>query len=274
MESRLLELIDTHCHLDFEVFDDDRETIIKDAQLAGVTCIINPGVDVQSSEHAIKLSTEYGCIYSAVGIHPNSQAIKEEIDWYSQLKKLASHQHVVALGEIGLDYYRMSNPIDYQKQLFTMQLNLAKELNLPVIIHNREAGDDVMEILLEWITQLKIENSHLLESPGVLHSFSEDINIAQKAIDMGFYLGISGPITFNNAKRLQTTVSKIPLNHLLLETDAPFLTPHPYRGKRNEPAYIINIANKVAELHNLSLERVIEQTTLNAKKVFRLRDRT
>lgn len=273
MESASNQLIDTHCHLDFEDFDVDREKILDNARLTGITHIINPGIDIKSSEQIINLSQTIGLLYTAVGIHPNSRIEELEKVWFSRLKVLAVQPKVVAIGEIGLDYYRKSNSIDYQKNILKLQLTLANEMNLPVIIHNRQAGNDLIDILSDWSDRLKHENSLLQSSPGVLHSFSDDESIAQRAIDLGFYIGVSGPITFNSAKGLQSIISKISLEHLLLETDAPFLTPHPYRGERNEPANVIYIARKIAELKNLPLERVIKQTTLNAKSVFRLRDR-
>lgn len=268
--SESFELIDTHCHLDFNVFDDDRDTVINNAYEVGVTHMINPGVDIQSSEKIIELSRQYEAIFAAVGVHPNSSNTDSE--WLIQLKKLVKHAKVVAIGEIGLDYYRKTNSIDYQKQLFNLQLRLAQNVNLPVIIHSRQAGSDVIQILSGWKTILKNDNSPLQDLPGVLHSFSDELDIAKKAIELGFFIGITGPITFSNAQELQATIANVPVESLLIETDAPFLTPHPNRGKRNEPANIIYIAEKIAEIHNLPLERVIKQTTLNAKRVFRLRD--
>ncbi len=271
MDAKPFELIDTHCHLDFAAFDDDRDSIINNAHRAGVSFIVNPGIDIQSSERAINLSSQYELLFTAVGMHPNSENVHVD-DWLMRLKSLADQPKVVAIGEIGLDYYRKTNSIDYQKRLFNLQLTIACEVNLPVIIHSRQAGSDVIQILSEWRNKLKTENSPLQRTPGVLHSFSDDLDIAQKAIELGFYIGITGPITFDNAKNLRSTIAAIPIEYLLLETDAPFLTPHPNRGKRNEPANIIYIAEKIAEIHNLPLERVIKQTTLNATRVFRLRD--
>ncbi|NMC13073.1 MAG: TatD family hydrolase [Chloroflexi bacterium] len=273
MESISNQLIDTHCHIDFEDFNIDREKILDNARNVGVTHIINPGIDLNSSEQIINLSQKIGLLYPAVGIHPNSKPEYVEKVWFSRLKELAKQPKVIAIGEIGLDYYRKSNSIDYQKYILKLQLALAVEMNLPVIIHNRQAGNDLIEVLSDWTNRLKYENSLLQSSPGVLHSFSDDELIAKRAIDLGFYIGVTGPITFNNTKELKSIISKISLEHLLLETDAPFLTPHPFRGKRNEPANVIYIARKIAEIQNLPLERVIKQTTLNAKSVFRLRDR-
>ncbi len=271
MSFNSLELTDTHCHLDFEAFDEDRDAIIDRAQQAGVKYMINPGVDIKSSQKAVCLAEQNRAIFAAVGIHPNN--IENGDKWLNQLKELSKHSQVVAIGEIGLDYYRKTNPIDYQKQQFNIQLILANEVNLPIIVHSRQAGNDVIKILSEWKNKLENENSPLQKMPGVLHSFSEGFEIAQKALELGFYLGITGPITFRNAKDLQGVVAKIPLDRILIETDAPFLTPHPYRGQRNEPANTVYIAEKIAQIYNLPLERVIKQTTLNAIRVFRLRDR-
>lgn len=270
MKKNTFEMIDTHCHLDFTDFDDDRDAIISNANNIGVTHIINPGIDISSSENSTKLSCQYQIVYSAVGIHPNSQSVNG--DWLEQIRKLADKPKVVAIGEIGLDYYREINSIDYQKRIFNIQLDFASEVNLPVIIHCRKAGNDIIQMLSEWKDRLIIQNSPLQEVTGVLHSFSDGLDVAQKAIELGFYLGITGPITFRNANELRDTISQIPLEFLLIETDAPFLSPHPNRGRRNEPANLKYIAEKIAEIYNLPLERVIKQTTLNAKRVFRLRD--
>jgi TatD DNase family protein len=266
-----LELTDTHCHLDFDAFDEDRDLIIGRAHQAGVKYMINPGIDIQSSKRAIHLAEQFDSIFAAVGIHPNS--LLEGDDWLSLLKELTRQSKVVAIGEIGLDYYRKTNPIDYQKRQFNIQLTIAKEVNLPIIVHSRQAGRDVIRLLSEWINKLENENSPLQKMPGVLHSFSDSFEIAHDAIELGFCLGITGPITYKNAKDLQGVIARVPLDRILIETDAPFLTPHPYRGQRNEPANTVFIAEKIAQVHNLPLERVIKQTTLNALRVFRLRDR-
>lgn len=268
--SKPVEIVDTHCHLDFDAFDDDRDVVINNALQCGVKYIIDPGIDIKSSENIIKLSHKYKAIYAAIGIHPNSTDVIG--DFISDLRKMVNQPKVVAIGEIGLDYYRKNNSIDYQKWIFNLQLKFAMEVNLPVIIHSRLAGDDIVRTLSTWRKTLEHENSPLQNEPGVLHSFSDKLDIAQKAIEMGFYIGVTGPVTFKNAQELQTTIAKIPIEKLLIETDAPFLTPHPNRGKRNEPANTVFIAEKIAEIHNLSLERVIKQTTLNARRVFRLRD--
>jgi TatD DNase family protein len=259
---------DTHCHLDFERFDSDRESVLKRAWKAGLVWILNPAIDLETGQAAIVLAQAYpGKISAAVGIHPNYGS-----PWTAEilpaLRQQAANPGVVAIGEIGLDYYRQHTPHDQQKMMFRAQLDLAAELNLPVIIHNRESTRDLLAILSEWHTRLAEEGHPLADRPGVLHSYSADLEAAGEAIAMNFYLGITGPVTFKNAPDRKAVVRNLPLDHLLLETDAPFLTPHPHRGKRNQPAYIPLIAEEIARLHNTSPKEVAEITTANAKKLF------
>ncbi|MCB2202886.1 TatD family hydrolase [bacterium] len=259
---------DTHCHLDFDRFDADRERVLKRAWKAGLTWILNPAVDLESGQAAIDLAQSYpGKISAAVGIHPNFGK-PWTADILSTLRKQAAKPEVVAIGEIGLDYYRQHTPRDQQKMMLSTQLNLAAELHLPVVIHNRESTKDLLTILSEWHASLAREGHPLAERPGVLHSYSADLEAAQEAIGMNFYLGITGPVTFTNAPDRKAVVRNLPLDHLLLETDAPFLTPHPHRGERNEPAYIPLIAEEIARLHNKSPKEVAEITTANARTLF------
>jgi len=260
---------DTHCHLDFPSYDEDREQVLQRAWKAGLQWIINPGIDLQTSQAAITLANTFpDKISAAVGIHPNVGKPWSAAN-LSALLEQAQQPGVVAIGEIGLDYYRQHTPVDQQQTMFREQLALAADLNLPIIIHNREATHDLMLLLREWTEGLVETGNPLMQHPGVLHSFSADFKTAQAAIEMNFMIGISGPVTFKNASDLQAIVRQIPLNHLLLETDAPFLTPHPHRGKRNEPAYIPLIAEAIARLHQCSLGQVAEITYQNACQLFR-----
>lgn len=261
---------DTHCHLDFAQYDEDREHVVKRAWDASIMLIINPGIDTSTSQEAINLAKQYpGKLKAAVGIHPNYGQ-----DWtdssISILREQAQTNFVVAIGEIGLDYYRTYTPINLQHIMFKAQLDLAKELSLPVIIHNRDSTEDLMKILIDWHHELENTQHPLAARPGVLHSFSADIRTAQEAIAMNFFIGISGPVTFKNASEQKSIVAKIPLEHILLETDAPFLTPHPFRGRRNEPAYIPLIAAEIASLHNIDPTLVADTTYTNAKRLFNI----
>lgn len=259
--------IDTHCHLNFDSFDANRDEIIQKAMDAGVTRIIIPAVDLETSQQALDLSSAHDNIFAAVGVHPNSTA-DFDTSTLDAVRQLAHENAVVAIGEIGLDYYWDKSPKASQKTAFEAQLNLAKELELPVIIHNREAHDDVITILEQWAKDLP---PSLKDKAGVLHSFSAPQEIAERALAIGFYLGFTGPITFKNADDLRRTARTIPLDKVLVETDAPFLTPHPHRGKRpNKPEYIPFIADRLAGLHNISIEEIAQRTTQNACRLFNL----
>ena len=259
---------DTHCHLDFEWFDEDREDVLTRAWEAGLTKILNPGIDLETSMAAIHLAESApNRIYAAAGVHPNYGSGWND-ETLPALRVLAEKPCVVAIGEIGLDYYRDYTPHDLQRTIFQKQLNLAAEVNLPVIIHNREATLDLMQILEDWVTALRNAGHPLAERPGVLHSYSDDLETAQKGIAMNFDLGIGGPVTFTNAPDRKAVVREITLDRILLETDAPYLTPHPHRGKRNEPAYIPLIAAEIARLHQTSDEVVARTTYENAERLF------
>ena len=261
-------LVDTHCHLDFNLFDSDREIILERAHQDGIDFIIDPGIDLTTSKAALKLAGLHPEVYAAVGVHPGEANTwnNETID---QLTRLALDTRVVAIGEIGLDYYHEKTNIALQKEIFVSQLMLAAHLNLPVIVHSREAAEDTLEILAEWYGYLKKQNSSLIDHPGVMHSFESGIGFALKYINMNFLIGIGGPVTFKNARDKHELASEISIDNILLETDAPFLTPHPFRGKRNEPDYVKFVAEKIAELKDLSLQQVGEITTNNATELFR-----
>lgn len=261
-------LIDTHCHVDFDRYDDDRKAVIRRAQEAGLIAIINPAVDVQNSRIVCELAAAHDLIYAAVGIHPNSTA-QYKTGLIGDLHALSERRKVVAIGEIGLDYYRDRSPRDRQWRAFEEQLGLATLRKLPVIIHNREASEDVLNILTNWIAGLEADHS-LRERPGVLHSFSASTEIAERALALGFYIGITGPVTFKKADDLRRVAAMVPTDRLLIETDGPFLTPYPYRGKRNEPAYVQYVADRIAAVRRATLQDLGRQTTVNAIRLFGL----
>lgn len=259
-------MIDTHCHLNFDSYDADREAVIARAAAAGVTRVINPGVDAETSRAALALAAQHAGIYAAVGIHPNETSNFSEAD-LAEIEALAGKPKVVAIGEIGLDYHWDDSPKAKQFEAFEAQLALAAQLELPVIIHNREASDDVIAILERWSGSLP---ASLRERAGVLHSFSAPRAVADRALAAGFYLGFTGPITFKNADDLRRIAASAPLDRLLVETDGPFLTPTPHRGKRNEPAYIPLIVERLASLKTVSIAEMAAATTTNAERLFRL----
>lgn len=253
-------LVDTHCHLDFDRFDADRDEVVARAEAADVTRIVVPALDLENCRAVLALAERYPGVYATVGVHPNSTAAWEET-WIEQLRQLATHDKVVAIGEIGLDYYWDKSPPKTQKHAFEAQLALASELDLPVIIHNREADEDVLSILK---TSVQSER----ERPGVLHSFSSTWEVAEAAIGMGYYLGFTGPVTYKNAGALRNVLAQTPMDRILVETDAPFLTPQAHRGQRNEPAYVVHVAEQVASVRDMSLDIVKAMTTENAACVF------
>ena len=258
---RSFQLVDTHCHLDFPQFDDDRQRVLASSVQAGVGRLINPGTDLTSSQRAVRLAERHEEVFAAVGVHPHDAATLDSATM-DALCQLTQSPKVVAWGEIGLDFYRDLSPREQQKKAFEQQLAKAKELGLPVIIHQRESGPDVMALLRSWAA-----GGH----PGcVLHAFSGDQEMAQEAVELGFYIGIGGPVTFKNARTLHQLAPSLPLDRLLVETDAPYLAPHPYRGKRNEPAYVAIIAQRLAELHQLGVDEIAAHTTANACSFFGL----
>jgi TatD DNase family protein len=257
-----MELIDTHCHLDWKAFDLDREAVIDRAVQAGVTRMITIGVDVPSSRRAIDLAEQHAAVYAAVGVHPNDCA-GFDAAVLSEVRSLAQHSKVVAIGEIGLDFYWHKIDHETQARAFRAQLELAAELHKPVIIHSRDAAPEVLT-LLEDFTQ------HAARITGTLHSYFDDLAIAQRAFAIDFYIGITGPITFKKSDREREIVKQVPLDRLLLETDAPFLTPVPQRGKRNEPAYVRHVAETIARVRALPVEEIAQQSTENAERLFNL----
>jgi TatD DNase family protein len=255
-------LIDSHCHLTFDAFDNDRQDVLARAAGAGVAAFINPATHLGDSRQIVTISNKIPNLFAAIGVHPNETAGFDG-SVLADLRELSNHHQVVAIGEIGLDYYWDAAPRPHQRQVFEQQLVLAQEIKKPVIIHQRDAAADTMAILRQWAAG----HSH----PGlVLHSFSGDMEMAEEAIALGFYIGISGPVTFKNVRDLPDIVRAVPASRLLVETDSPFLSPHPYRGKRNEPARVKIIAEKVAALQGLSFAAMSEQLTTNTVELFHL----
>lgn len=268
-------LCDTHCHLNFDSFTGDLPEVLERARQAGVGRILNPAVDLETSREIIALADKLPELYAAIGVHPNDGGSWRK-ETRRELGELASHPKVVAIGEIGLDYYRDRTPAVQQQHIFAEQLALAAELELPVVVHirdlNREhpqATEDTLQMLSEWTSGLRRSGSTLTEHPGVLHSFSSGIQAGHRALEAGFMLGFTGPVTFTKAEALHTTVANTPIDRILVETDAPFLTPHPYRGQRNEPAYVRFVLARIAELHNLPTDNIETITTENAGRLFR-----
>lgn len=261
-------MIDTHCHITFDSYDEDRQAIIDGATKVGVTRIIIPSVDVENTPEIIALAQAYQGIFAGVGVHPNSTANFDD-ESLNAVEEQSYAEKVVAVGEIGLDYYWDKSPKDKQRAAFEAQLELAAKRELPVIIHNREASEDVMDVLEEWVKTLP---ESLKERPGVMHSFSAPQEIADRALAIGFYLGFTGPITFKKADDLRRIAATVPLERILVETDGPFLTPEPYRGKRNKPEYIPYIVDRLAGLKGITTEAMAAATTANAIRLFKLPD--
>lgn len=252
--------IDTHAHLDGPKFGGDRKAVLQRAKDAGISAIINVGFDMPSCQRTVALAETYPQIYGAVGIHPHDAGEARDDD-FRQLETWAAHAKVVALGEMGLDYYRNLSPKDIQRQVFIRQMGLARKVKKPIIIHDRDAHGDIMEILRQEFHGIP---------GGVLHCFSGSAEMAQEVVKMGLYISIAGPVTFHNARKLWGVVERIDLKQLLIETDAPYLAPEPYRGKRNESAYVRFTAEKIAGIKNVPLDEVAAVTSANAKKLFNL----
>jgi TatD DNase family protein len=255
-------LIDTHAHIDDEKFDLDREEVLKNAKDNGIELIINPGADEESSRRAVALSEKNDMIYAAVGFHPHDAKAFDTKIHGELLRQWSKKEKVVAIGEIGLDYHYDLSPRDVQQRVLIEQIKIAKEAGLPIVIHNRESMEDMMHILKENFTP---------EYGGVMHSYSGSVEMAKIFLDMGFYLSISGTVTFKNARKLPEVVAMMPLNRLLVETDSPYLTPTPNRGKRNEPQYVRYVASTIASIRGVKEELIWEKTSENARKVFNIK---
>ena len=255
-------MCDTHAHYDDDAFDEDRDTLLGEIFSSGICCITDVGASVKSSKSAVALSKKWSQIYAAVGVHPDSTADMTEED-IETLRSLAQEKKVVAIGEIGLDYYWDNSPREVQKKWFERQLALAREVDLPVIIHSREAAKDTMDIMRE---AAKAGNT------GVIHCYSYAAPMAKEYISMGFFIGIGGVLTFKNARVIKEVASEIPLSSIVLETDSPYLAPVPYRGKRNNSMYLKEVVKQLAQIKQVSEEIVITTTLANAKRLYRLEE--
>ncbi|MCG1009482.1 TatD family hydrolase [Salinicoccus sp. ID82-1] len=253
-------LIDTHVHLNADQYDEDLEAVLGRAEEAGVEKMVVVGFDRKTIERTMDLIDRYANIYGVIGWHPVDavDCTDKDLKW---IEELSSHEKIVGIGETGLDYHWDKSPKDVQKEIFRKQIALAKRVKLPIIIHNREATRDCVDIL-------KAEGAD--EIGGIMHAFSGTPDVADEVIDMNFHVSLGGPVTFKNAQDPKDIAKHVPLDRLLVETDAPFLTPHPYRGKRNEPALVKLVAEKIAELREISYEDLAKQTTENAEALFKI----
>ncbi|GIP36319.1 TatD family hydrolase [Paenibacillus sp. J2TS4] len=254
-------LTDTHAHLNSENFDEDRDQVIARAVEHGVTRIVNVGFNRETIPASLALAEKYDFIYSTVGWHPqDAKDMKpDDLEW---IEALCSHEKVVAIGEIGLDYYWDKSFKETQEQVFREQIRLARRVGLPIVIHNRDAHADIVRILRE---------EQASEVGGIMHCFSGSWETAKLCLDMNFHISFGGPITFKNAKQPKEVLEKVPLDRLLIETDCPYLAPHPYRGKRNESAYVRLVAESAAQLKGIALEEIAEITTTNAIRLLKLK---
>jgi len=253
-------LIDTHAHLEMPQFDGDRDEVIKRTVESGISLIIDVGSDLSGSRTALELARRYDFIYASAGIHPH-EVKGVTIETYKEIRELLSDPKVVAVGEIGLDYYKDYSPRDIQQREFINQIRIAKEFKKPVIVHSRDAREDTLKIL---------KDEKVSEIGGIMHCFSGDEEMARRCMDMGFYISFAGPVTYPNADKLRKVVKSIPTNRLLTETDCPYLAPQQMRGKRNEPAYVRYVAEKIAEVKGLSLEDIERIIELNVYNLFRI----
>lgn len=253
-------LIDTHAHLNSEKFLDAIDETVARAHQAGIERIVVVGFDRETNRDAIKLADQYENIFAVVGWHPVDAIDFTEED-LQEIERLAGHEKVVAIGEMGLDYYWDKSPKEIQDEVFRKQIRLAKQLELPIVVHNRDATEDLMRIL---------DEEGASEVGGIMHCFSGSVETAMKCIDMNFYISFAGPVTFKNAKQPKEVALNVPLDRILIETDCPYLAPHPHRGKQNEPAYVSLVAEEIATIKGLTYEEVAEATTDNAKRLLRM----
>jgi len=257
----MMKFVDTHAHISMSLFNDDIDNIIKRMDEVNMDFLVIPSVDLESSIISIEFAKRNPSkFFVGIGFQPEEVPKWKDED-YSKLFDLAKNKSVVAIGEIGLDYYWDTSTKEIQHKVFRKHINLAKELNLPLILHNRNAHEDIINILKE-------ENAQTVG--GIFHCFSGDYEFAKQCLDLGFYISFAGNITFKKAEDLREVAKNIPLDRILIETDSPYLTPMPYRGKRNEPSYVKYVAEKIAEIKNISLEEVAEQTTKNAYNIFKI----
>ncbi|CEO05184.1 TatD family hydrolase [Paraclostridium sordellii] len=255
-------LFDSHAHLNDERFDEDREELINSLKAKGVDLVLNPGACIETSKSSVELANRYDFIYAAVGVHPHDVGEMTEDD-IETLRKLAlENEKVKAIGEIGLDYYYDNSPREIQKKWFKRQIELANELKLPIIIHDRDAHGDTFEI---------IKNTKSPEIGCVLHCYSGNVELAKEYVKMGCYISIPGTVTFKNNKKTREVAKEIPLEYLLIETDSPYMAPEPHRGKRNDPSLVQFVADKIAQEKGISYEQVCEATKENAKRFFNIK---
>ena len=252
-------IFDTHAHYDDEQFDTDREELLKSMEAGGVGLIVNAGSTIRSWDAIVRLTEDYDFIYGSVGVHPDEAGILDEQN-FARMRALLDLEKIVAVGEIGLDYYWDKESHDLQKKWFVRQLELAREKDMPVMIHSREAAADTMEIMKE----------HAQGMNAVIHCYSYSVEMAREYVKMGYYIGVGGVVTFKNAKKLKQVVESIPLESIVLETDCPYLAPVPYRGKRNCSLYLPYVAEEIAEIKGVTAEEVVRQTEENARKLYRL----
>lgn len=257
-------LFDTHAHLHAEQFDADRDAVIRRMREAGIAGVVTIGTDVPASRAAIDLADQHPDIWATVGVDPHEAASFGD-STLDELRELAGSPRLVAIGEIGLDYYWDKASRRVQASVFERQLDLARALRLPVVIHNREAHADMLAMLREWAGDHPRRGVRPL---GVLHCFSGDVDMALESVDLGFMISLAGPVTFKNAKKPMAVAEAVPLEWLVIETDAPYLAPHPHRGQRNEPAYLRLTAQRIADIKGIPLETVAEATLANSKALF------
>lgn len=258
----MVKIFDTHAHYDDEDFDEDRDEIIGSLKCNGVLRVVNIGASIQTSRNAVALTNKYDFFYGAVGVHPSEVSELEYIDGISELETMTKeNERIVAIGEIGLDYHYEDTDKELQKKWFMEQLELARRLRLPVVIHSREAAKDTIDIMRE----LKAE-----EIGGVIHCYSYEVEMAKLFEKLGYYFGIGGVLTFKNSRKLKEVVEYLPIDRIVLETDAPYLAPVPFRGKRNNSTYIQYVADEIAAIKGLSVDEVYERTWENAEKLYNI----
>ncbi|MBR0445989.1 MAG: TatD family hydrolase [Oscillospiraceae bacterium] len=251
-------LFDTHAHMNDRAFDSDREELLQKLPSEGISLLMNPGCNLEDSRQSVALAEKYPYIYAAVGSHPDSaDEVNEAV--IDQYRQLCRHEKVKAIGEIGLDYHYEDIPRDIQKKAFVMQMELARELNLPVIVHERDAHEDGMAIIRDFP-----------DVTGVFHCYSGSAEMARQLVDLGWYIGFTGVLTFKNARKALETAASIPLERIVLETDCPYMAPEPFRGKRNSPAYLFRMAEKLAELRELPVAEIHRITTENGQHLYRI----
>ena len=254
--------IDSHAHLDDDRFDDDREILIESLRANNIDLVFNIGADIKTSKASVELAKKYDHIYAVVGVHPHDAEDAED-NYLDILRELSLEEKVVAIGEIGLDFYYDNSPRDIQRKVFKEQLKLAKELNLPVVIHTRDASQETFDILKEAGKDGSLR--------GIMHCYSGSVEMAKEYIKLGFYISIAGPVTFKNSRVVKDVAKEIPPDKLLIETDCPYPSPEPHRGKRNEPKFVKHTAEKIAEIRGISLEELAKATSENTKRIFNIK---